>query len=135
MELARRNPGPYMTYVMHHNDFYDVNEFYKNNVFNVNIDNTGEPVQWLKIKWLQFQKSDPNLIFYKNDLRDEDFKIINVLSNRRSGRSRSWNNTVPRKYDSGIPLSAAKKKDLLDLLAQGVIPTYYSNYIKNLPYN
>ena len=135
MELARRNPGPYMTNAMHHNNFYNVKELYKNNIFNVNIDITWEPVQWLKIKWLQFQKSDPNLIFYKNDLWDEDFKINNVLSNRRSGRSRSWNNPVPRKYDSRIPLCAAKKKALLDLLAQGVILTDYSDYIKNLPYN
>ena len=41
--------------------------------------------------------------------------------------------SVPAKYQSKLPILAAKKKDLMSLCKSGVIPSEYYEYYKSLP--
>ena len=40
---------------------------------------------------------------------------------------------LPKAYVAPLPISAAKKKDLLDLCYKGVIPTVFHNWYEQLP--
>ena len=42
---------------------------------------------------------------------------------------------IPRKYDSKLPISAAKKKDLMQMCRKGVIPTEFHDFYESLPSN
>ena len=86
------------------------------------------------MRWLHFQKDEPDTMFFKNDF-DDEFKSIkfNTTSSKR-GRQTIGNLTdLPRKYHAKQPISEAKKKDLLTLCKTGVISEEHHGYYMSLP--
>lgn len=143
--MARRNPRPYKVEVLSHSDFYDLQELIDFIMLNVKVNEHGQTVQWLNIKWLRFVKQQPYKIFYKYELKDEEtntegnakyeFMSIDILKNRRTRRTRDWNTVIlNKKYKSRLPIAEAKFKDLCTLLSSGVIPQEYKSYIEDLPH-
>lgn len=103
---------------------------------NMTINTNKEKVQWLKIKWLRFEKERPLSIKYKYELSDEHFLEIDVSTKKRStrGRPATWNSLeLSKKYTQRLPVSEKKKNDLLSLLRSGIIPSDYSQYINDIP--
>lgn len=101
----------------------------KNRSTNIN----GSVVNWLKIKWLRFQKTKPCTIQYKYELQNElPFEELNVSGNNNQYLNWDLIELCP-KYQSLIPISNAKKNDLLCLLKTGVIPNCYSAFINDIP--
>lgn len=86
------------------------------------------------MKWLRYSRDAPQSIFYKNDYTQTGFKELNIQSIRSRGPPVSLRglNLTPA-YSTRLPISSAKKKDLLDLLRLGVIPAAYSDFYHNLP--
>ncbi|CAI6376051.1 unnamed protein product [Macrosiphum euphorbiae] len=87
---ARLNPDPYNVTTLIHSDFYDLNNLTSKVIQNTtkrtvnNLQDTSNgpvKVQWLKIKWLRFEKSKPNTIQYKYNLNDTEFYEIDVTLN------------------------------------------------------
>ena len=76
----------------------------------------GKKVNWTKIQWMRFQKESPNICFIKYEL-DEEFQVIQ-LTGIKPGRSTVTftSDKLPRRYHAKLPIPAAKKKDLVDLV-------------------
>lgn len=75
---------------------------------------------------MRFTKTFPDTMLFKNDPRD-DFTAVKIV---RDGKLRE---AVPNKYRQKIPISAAKKRDLMTLCKNGTIPKDHHDYYKNLP--
>nr|CAH7718008.1 unnamed protein product [Callosobruchus chinensis] len=135
ISTARRNPRPYYVNNLRFDDFYDLQELAATMTPNTTTNNTNqEKVQWLKIKWMRFEKTDPYLIKYKYELSDEEFLLIDVAGRRKRGRQQGWSSyELSKKYSQRIPISLKKKNDLLFLFRTKVIPTEYQQYIQDIP--
>ena len=82
IENARIKPKPYCVRCMEYSQFYDWKAMSKSVLKNVNTagcdTSTDDPkkvrtVEWLKIKWLRFEKSRSGIIKFKYDLNAKDF--------------------------------------------------------------
>ena len=83
---------------------------------------------------MRFEKESPNTCFIKYDF-DKEFQAIQLtgIKRGRSTDASSPNDKLPRGYQAKPPISAAKKKDLVDLCKAGIIPTEFHDYYKTLP--
>ncbi|CAH2009717.1 unnamed protein product [Acanthoscelides obtectus] len=135
ISASRLRPRPYHVNNMQYCDFLDLQQLVECIVNNTSLNNNGEKVSWIRIKWLRFEKRSPNIIQYKYDLSADFFYEIDVSANkRRSGRKRSWDSVqLKRKYATRLPISEKKKSDLLYLLNHETIPMDYADFINNLP--
>lgn len=135
ISAARVKPKPYYVHDLTFNDFYDLQKLVDTMTPNTTVNTNKEKVQWLKIKWLRFEKENPFLIKYKYELYDEDFLVINTFDKRKlRGRPQEWASlALPKKYTQRLPVSTKKKSDLLSLLRDGIIPATYSQYINSIP--
>lgn len=135
---ARIKPKPYDVIIMKHGEFYDLKGFEKTLNSNTTKNTKNEPVQWLKIKWLRLQKESPTSILYKYDLSDPDFKEIDICKTKTMKKNKDICISKLKKplkgaYKSLIAVSQTKKKDLITLLNDGVIPPEYEHYYKDIP--
>ena len=62
-----RPERPYTVTVMGHTDFLDFKEFAKASLKNTKKDKKGKQVYWLKTKWFQFKKDQPDIVFFKEN--------------------------------------------------------------------
>lgn len=82
---------------------------------------------------MRFQKDIPDTCFIKYEY-GEEFQSIKVTGSKRGcGLDVPPNDPRPTRYMSKLPISAAKKKDLLNLCKSGVIPSEFHNFYKCLP--
>lgn len=102
---------------------------------NTTMNTENDKVNWLKIKWIRFQKTEPYLVQYKYDQDETEFKKMDILSKQRGGgRKKQWDSIIlSSKYAEKLPISEAKKKDLNYLLATKIIPSDYKNFYDELP--
>lgn len=150
MRMARRNPQPYNVNVLTHDDFLDFNpnqcQFAeetkkpnqkKNKVKRKNEQEGNDDERRSKdVKitfqdgvWIQYRKEYPKSIFIKTDYNNENFIEFKIKSKR--GKSIA---IVPSHiYTERIPISQAKKRDLLKLCRDNQIPKYYHSFYENLP--
>lgn len=133
IQMSRKKPKPYDVKIQKFNDIFDLTSLGKVVMHNKTINTKGETVSWLKIKWLKFDKTKPFIIQYKYELQSElSFEELDVRMG--SKESLDWNLiNLRQKYETPLPISKAKKKDLLYLLKTGVIPETYSMFFSNLP--
>lgn len=125
MLTCRKVPFPYEVAELKHFSFYDLEQLTKEIVTNRNKNTSKETVNWLKIKWLRFEKGASS-VGYKYDV-DEPFKYI-VTS-----KCPDWTKvSLKQKYERSLPISMAKKKDLMALLRTGVIPNTCKNFYQDL---
>ncbi|CAH1099202.1 unnamed protein product [Psylliodes chrysocephalus] len=94
---------------------------------NKNVD--GNIMRWLDVKWLQFRKDSPLLIYYKNQLSDNEFKQLCI---RRPTRKENTINNVKQLYQSRLPIDGNKLKDLVSLCNSNKIPPVYHQFSQNL---
>uniref|UniRef100_A0A1B0B9T7 Uncharacterized protein n=1 Tax=Glossina palpalis gambiensis TaxID=67801 RepID=A0A1B0B9T7_9MUSC len=94
---------------------------------------SGEPVNWLRIYWMRFIKSEPYKMFYKEFTKvDTQFKILDLLPCR--GRQRNFNRIkLAPLYKNVLPISTPKYKNMMELLRY--IPSMHHEYFKNLTRN
>ncbi|CAH1102952.1 unnamed protein product [Psylliodes chrysocephalus] len=114
-------------------------------------DDNNLTVNWLKIKRLKYLKDQPNKIYYNYDM-STNFQTITISNTNQnfedspSTRTRKqWKknkeptaNTfefpseIPFLYDSQLPISNAKKKDLLKLCRKEIIPEELHEWFNKL---
>lgn len=133
IEMSRKKPKPYSVKILKYSDIFDLTSLGKQLMQNRTKNTKQETVNWLRIKWLRFQKATPFVISYKYELQtDLEFKSLDVRMNCET--QFSWEEQVlSPKYNQPIPISKAKKKDLMYLLKTGVIPQAYTHYISSIP--
>ncbi|KAF6208334.1 hypothetical protein GE061_016788 [Apolygus lucorum] len=123
---------------MEFKDFLDLKTLVATSISNRKIDQAGDPVNWLKVKSYRFyRKEDPSSIGYRYDFSG-DYKVISVgTPKKRRGsnktQQRNLANPPPALYKKRLPISAAKKRDLIQLCRNGVNPKNFHSWFENLP--
>ena len=100
------------------------------------VDVTGAKVQWMKVKWFQYRKREPDSIFFKYEFNEETFHKLNIKScTTKSSTTTAINQEMPKRYAEKLPISDMKKKDLLSLCKEGIIPAECHGFYESLPSN
>jgi len=131
IRMARKK-NPYMIVPLTYEDIYDFKALQKQALRYRKEDTEGEKINWLQIRWLRFEKCDPDYISFKYSC-DDEFKEMRVTENTKKGRPAANVTEIPKRYKSKQSISSAKKKDLLNLCKNGVIPHEYHEFYKGLP--
>ncbi|XP_065220583.1 uncharacterized protein LOC135845719 isoform X2 [Planococcus citri] len=130
---------PYIVKRLYFSDFYNIRALTEKIMINRKKDVENNNVDWLKIKWLRFTEDSENIVFFKYDVKSEFLKLDVSRTPRRKcksdGSEGATNRFVLRKtaYAEQLPISVAKKKDLIDMLNKRIIPQEYAAYYEHLP--
>jgi hypothetical protein len=129
VSMARKR-DPYSVKILSTKDFFDYKALGRSTLKNRSRDIMGNTVQWLKIKWLSYQKKTPNIIRFKYNY-DEDFCEICV---NKGVRGRPSNVPVPLESLFSAPpaISRAKYEDLMFLCNSLAIPQFYHDFYRGL---
>ena len=130
---AKRKKPRFNTIQMQRNEFLSTSAL-EDAITNRKKDTDNLPFSWLKIRWLRFQRGHEFEIRFKETLNDfSPFRILNLEKSSGAGRKTISLNRIDQDclYITRRPVSAAKKKDMVDLLPY--IPPVYHAYFKNLP--
>lgn len=134
IETARIKPRQYRVKNFKYCNFFNLQQLVSDIVVNTTHNINKDKVNWLNIKWLRFQEEKPFIIQYKYSLADETFLQLDVADKRRPGRKKNWSSvSLNKKYESRLPVSQKKKKDLLFLLEKQIIPEEYKSFIQEIP--
>ncbi|CAH0692027.1 unnamed protein product [Spodoptera exigua] len=156
----KKSSPPYIVKEMTYNDMIDIKALSEHFVKNTSKDKEGNKIMWLKIKCLRFEKGHPGLVKfrYTHDGPYSEFDVFQTLDkvapratrrtkrsldgqaieeNDREGRKEMIDKlkeyVIPKAYSSPIPISEAKKKDLLNLCTKGIIPQELHSWYETLP--
>ena len=127
-EIARRK-NPYRVHQQSFSDCVNCKALSDQLIKTRSRNDRGETVNWLKIKVLRFAK-DSHHIQYKYRYED-NFSTINVC-----GQGRPTVSSLPqltKYYKSRLPITSAKKKDLLALCDSRAVPKEQHYFFKSLP--
>lgn len=89
-----------------------------------------ENINWLKIKWMQFRKTDPSSIFVNYTF--DEANSLEIKTRQTFARRRPKKPELKPFYSSKLPISVDKKNDLRSLCATSIIPKVYHEYYENL---
>lgn len=132
---AARSNKPYTVTELDYTDFMDFHNLANQMVINRTKTSTGGNANWLKAKWLRFNKAKPNCILLKERLIDGEFLEIDVTctNSRRVSLRLREDPVLEPAYSEPLPISKAKKQDLVSLVESGAIPPAYRDYYRSLP--
>ena len=80
-----------------------------------------------EVKVLKLTRENPTILYYKTSYKDEEFKQVDLCRKKNS-----IPNTLQRTYKRVLTIKENKKKDLLNLLENNHIPSYYSAFYNSL---
>lgn len=130
--LARKSK-PYIVVPLKYVDFMDLKKLTKENYKNMKVDKEGNRINWLKLKWIQVRKEAPNSLFVNYTFDTSTFKEVRVNIVNTRGRPKALTGIeLTQRYKGKLPISTAKKTDLLSLCASGTIPEEYHGYYQSL---
>ncbi|KAI8435869.1 hypothetical protein MSG28_004078 [Choristoneura fumiferana] len=98
-------------------------------------DTTNINVMWNKVKEVRVEKDAPNCLFFKYDLKGEQFCLNTVITTRRRGKIMNDDVELKMAYGNPLTITDAKYKDLISLCQSGVIPKEYHTFFKNINYS
>lgn len=105
----RSRADKYNVTELHYNDMLDLKGLAASSLKNTNIDESGNKLNWLKIKIMRYEKVNPELIFFKYNYSDTEYRVIKIGGRR----SRNIDVTIPRHintlYKKLLPISEVKK--------------------------
>lgn len=104
----KKNAVPYEVQELRYFDMIDLKSLAKNIIQNKSVNETGDKVNWLKIKCLRYEKMNPNIILYKYNY-SENFQKIDVSMSKTRTKS-CMQKELKQLYTSEIPISCTKKK-------------------------
>ena len=87
-------------------------------------------VRWTDIRHIRYLKEDPDTIYIKYSF-DDQFQSVCLL-NKRTRKSKKIE-SCGKAYDSRLPISTKKKKDLLKACSEGIVPAEHHGFFSNLP--
>ena len=103
---------------MTHTDFLDLSSLSTRILKNKNVDQDGTKVNWLKIKRLRLEKASPGVFFYSYNFEDE-LKSVKVTGR---GRPATMPSVIQKLYNSQLPISKEKKRDLMKMCHSNIVP-------------
>lgn len=120
---------------------FDFKQMQNSSLYNWTKSECGDQVKWSKIKCVMVDYNTPFCLKYKYDLAEEatEYIIINVIKPTTNRITRlNKRVTVPvepslnKCYTSKIAITNEKKKDLLSMCNNRVIPVSYHTFFSNL---
>lgn len=100
-------------------------------------DTTLEKILWNKIREVKVSGSNPDIIEFKYDLFEENYRKLDCGYNMKLTRGRKKNQQellLNKLYREPIPIAEIKYEDLINLCNTMIIPKKYHNFYKNLQY-
>lgn len=91
-----------------------------------------EKINWLNVKVFRFVPNSKQLLF-KYDVRSENFELEIILRNGVNISDFESFTRLKTAYKELLPISIAKKRDLVNMIKEGVIPPVYKSYYESLP--
>lgn len=131
VRMARKKK-PYEVIPIKYSDIYNFREIAKKLFPSTAVDSKGHKIKWMKFKWIQFRKHDPDCMFFKYEYDEEEFHCFRMKTTSRKSGVSHIAEKVPRCYSDKLPISVAKKNDLLSLCSDGTIPEEYYHYYNNM---
>ena len=132
---AARERKPHHVTELNFADFQDFHKLADRIVLNRNMSTSGQEVKWLDVKWFRFITAKPNNILVKERLTDAEFQEIEInrsVARRESTRIRQSANAIQPAnavltpaFTQMLPISVAKKGDLVSLVESGANPPEY----------
>ena len=127
-KLARKIPEPYHVKRFSFSDFLNFKE-QRQKRFSRNIkDCDGKLVKWKKVRWLRYNKTNPDCIFFKYDLEEP----TPFLCTRGKGQRRNSSSIIISACSNQLQMCCKKAADLLSFCQTSVIPKSYHNFYKAL---
>ena len=143
LQTARRG-HPYVVREMEQHEFYDLHKLSKS----LKATNLAKAIQWMKVKCVRVTKGVTDAVEVKESYSDNYHRVfIRTDSGQtRKTRNRAVSTAVStdssttvvdesllkRAYTHSLPVSVAKKADLLKLCASGVIKSHFHAFYHNL---
>lgn len=122
--------GEYIVHHLKYTDFFDLQSLASSSIKNRNKDEDGNTISWLKIKSIKVEKVSPETLFCRYD-HSSEYKKVHIVGR---GRRRIAETLVLNPaYSDLLPISNAKKADLVKLVNAGHIPEELHPWYKNLP--
>ena len=124
----------YVTVPLKFGDVMDFKYYVKSSCTNTKRTTANEKVNWLKIKWIQVRRDSPKSLFLNYSFDPQDFMEVEVMTRTRRKTHASTNlQIIPAAYSTKIPISVAKKQDLVKLCQKDIIPEEFHSYYMALP--
>nr|XP_053600103.1 uncharacterized protein LOC128669360 isoform X1 [Plodia interpunctella] len=129
---AKINDKPYQVIEVSQDMLYNIKELLQNRNFKKNTLN--QEVKWNNIKEICIEKTEPNIILYKYDLKSDYMKLNTLVQTRRNKKIiiATNNDALKPLYSGSLPIPEAKYNDLIYLCEAGHIPKQYHSFFKNL---
>jgi hypothetical protein len=113
-----RQRNPYKVNNFHYLDIIDFHEIAVMLMRNRRRDEDGNGINWLLVKSFRYEKAKRGIVMYRYNYTD-DLKKIQILGQRRPP---ALPTELQKAYNHRIPISEAKKNDLLKLCRSLAIP-------------
>ena len=133
ISMARKH-DPYVVIPLKYDNFKDLKKLKSTQCSNMKVDITGKSVNWLQVKWIQCRRNATDSIFLNYTFDENHFKEVRIRSTRKRGIKVKLQEATPL-YTNKLPVSQAKKADLMSLCASGIIPSEFHKYYADLPSN
>lgn len=139
LQMARRK-NPYRVLEIKNTEIFDLHVLAEDIGANdVTKDTNGATVNWMKIKAIRVRKGLTDVIEVKEDYGEQYREIM--LKQRKGKNTRQRRLETPsfvvsslkQAYTGPLPVTVAKKKDLLKLCSSGAIPSRYKEFYEKLP--
>ena len=128
LRMARKKK-PYIVNPLRFTDILDFKSLGEAMFGTHKLDKFGKRVNFRNIVWFRYQKDFLDTVFFKCSMSDSDFNSFSAV---RSTKRKNVSALRPeQRYNPKLPISAAKKRDLLDL-CKSVIPREFHGYYESL---
>lgn len=128
---SARASRPYVVDELSYSDFLDFKKYSKEIIRTAKIDSNGNKIKWNDIRWLKYDTSSPDVIFYNYSFAARDFKMIKLGGHTRSS-GQLESSEPPPCYEAPTPVSVLKKKDLLQLCQKRLIKPQHHQFYADL---
>lgn len=98
---------------------------------NFNKTTSGNAVTWNDLKIIRVVKSAPFSFFVKTSYKDKEYQEVSIR-NRRKKLLPLAELTPTKAYTGKQELSENKKKDLRELIAKKLIPSFYTDFYNTI---
>lgn len=130
LRMARRRKK-YTVVPLSHTSFYNFKKVAEVSIHNTRIDTYGRKVNWLQIRFMQLHKGQEDFLYFKTNFDEEEFHVLCITSSAKRKRPKPLK-ALPVCYKDKLPISEAKKRDLLSLCTSGVIPEEHQDFFRKL---
>lgn len=132
IQSAKKTGKPFKVHELNYENFINFKQLTSNIGNNFNKNTLGQKVLWNDLKVIKVSKKHPDRLFYKTSYEQLDFGEIIVMNKTRNAKKKSDGLKLSKLYSEPPGISKEKKKDLIQLCDNKLIPENYQYFFKQL---